>query len=301
MRLFAAILQILLLTILPASANPETLLKESKTILFLGDSITQAGTYVVNFDAWLVTKYPEKRFTVINGGLSSETISGLSEENHAGGRFPRPYLHERLERVLSKTKPDLIIACYGMNCGIYKELDEERFEKYRNGIIQLRTAAKEHGAEIVHVTPPIYDNHGKSGFDYDSVLSAYSQWLVEQQEQGWHVADLHSGMREKVDQAKKENPAFTIQKDKVHPNPAGHWMMTQCLISYFGDSESSKLQSVNELIDKNRLNAIKQRMQSYQKGLHAETKPLRPGVPKGGTLASATDAAKALEKVIYAR
>lgn len=280
--------------------TPEKFLESSQRILFLGDSITQGGNYVANFDAWLVKRYPKQRFTVINGGLSSETISGLSEENHAGGRFPRPCLFERLERVLAKTKPDLIIACYGMNCGIYRELNEERYARYRYGILRLRAAALQYGAKVVHVTPPIFDNHGRAGFDYDGVLTTYSEWLVKQREQGWHVADLHSEMRAKVDQIKKQDPQFTVQKDRVHPSGDGHWMMAQCLIAYFGDPASAQVASVKELIDGSRLNAITQRMRSYQRAIHAETKPLRPGVPKGGTLESAATEAKELEMRIYA-
>jgi hypothetical protein len=40
-------------------------------------------------------------------------------------------------------------------------------------------------------------------------------------------------------------------------------------------------------------------MQLYQIAIHAETKPLRPGVPQGGSLESAAVEAKALEGVIY--
>jgi hypothetical protein len=42
--------------------------------------------------------------TVIDAGPPSETVSGLSEEGHAGGQFPRPDLVERLTRVLAVTK-----------------------------------------------------------------------------------------------------------------------------------------------------------------------------------------------------
>lgn len=299
MNRILSLLSVSLLSILPMASASEKLLEKKKTILILGDSITQAGDYVTFFDAWLVKKYPEKRFTVINAGVSSETISGLSEENHAGGKFPRPDLHERLERVLDKSKPDLIIACYGMNCGIYKVLDEERTAKFQEGNVKLRAAAKKHNAEIVHVTPPIFDNKGKPAFDYDSVLTAYSAWLVKQRENGWHVVDLHSEMRKKVDQARASDPKFTVQKDGVHPDGAGHWMMAQSLISYFGDSASAQLASPNDLVDDTRFAAIKQRMQLYQKAIHAETKPLRPEVPMGGTMESAAAEAKALEEEIY--
>ncbi len=277
----------------------EELLEKNRKILVLGDSITQAGSYVSYFDAWLVKKYPDRRFTVVNAGVASETISGLSETGHAGGRFPRPDLHERLERVLEKTQPDLILACYGMNCGIYLELDDERFEKFKEGTRKLRAAAKQHGAEVVHVTPPIFDNRGKEGFDYDDVLTAYSKWLVEQRKEGWLVADLHAEMRAKADEKKKANSTFTYQGDRVHPNADGHWVMAQSLISFFGDDESAKLASPSEMMNKERLNAVSQRMKLYQKAIHAETKPLRPGVPKGGTLESAAESAKALEASIY--
>lgn len=297
-KILSILLVVFLVSVSLTSAS-EKLLEGKHTILILGDSITQAGDYVTDFDGWLVKKFPDKRFTVINAGVASETISGLSEENHAGGKFPRPDLHERLERVLEKTKPDLIIACYGMNCGIYKELDDERTARFRDGNMRLREAAKKYKAEIVHMTPPIFDNKGKAGFDYDTVLTAYSAWMVKQREQGWNVVDLHSEMRAKVDQVKVGQPGYTVQKDGVHPDSAGHWMMAQSLITYFGDPESAKLKSADELLDSARLAAISQRMKIYQKAIHAETKPLRPGVPQGGTLESAAVEAKALEERIY--
>ena len=89
------------------------LLNASQRIVFLGDSITYQGDYVAYFDTWLERSSRTNKPEILNLGLPSETISGLSEKGHAGGRFPRPNLFERLDRVLEKTKPDLVIACYG--------------------------------------------------------------------------------------------------------------------------------------------------------------------------------------------
>src|SRR4051812_2182830 len=77
-----------------------------KRILFLGDSITYAGEYVDFVETYLDVHFPDRKFEIIDVGLPSETVSGLSEVGHAGGAFPRPDLHERLDRVLAKTKPD---------------------------------------------------------------------------------------------------------------------------------------------------------------------------------------------------
>jgi hypothetical protein len=126
--------------------EPQNLLQQSHRIVFLGDSITAAGQYVAYFDSWLVSRRTEQTPTVIDAGLPSETVSGLSEEGHAGGKFPRPDLSERLKRVLVVTKPDLVIACYGINCAIYEPFDEGRFKKYQEGIEHVKAQVEAAGA-----------------------------------------------------------------------------------------------------------------------------------------------------------
>lgn len=149
-----------------------------KRILFLGNSITWAGNYANYIEAYIRLKYPERQLEFINAGLPSETVSGLSEPGHAGGSFPRPDLHERLERVLSLTKPDVVFACYGMNDGIYMPFDEERFQKFKDGINWLHNELSKTGARIIHVTPPFYDEPIGKSFGYSAVLDKYSDWLM---------------------------------------------------------------------------------------------------------------------------
>lgn len=134
------------------------LLRRSRRIVFLGDSITYAGHYVAYFDAWLSTQKLDKPPVVIEVGLPSETVSGLSEDGHAGGKFPRPDLAERLDRVLTITKPDLVFACYGINCGIYQPFDPARFQRYQTGIRHLKKKVEANGATLVLITPPSYDD-----------------------------------------------------------------------------------------------------------------------------------------------
>ena len=80
---------------------------KAKRILFLGDSITHAGGYV----AWIETQCRLQGVspmpTFYNVGLSSETCSGQSEPAHP---FPRPDVHERLDRVLKRIRPDVVIS-----------------------------------------------------------------------------------------------------------------------------------------------------------------------------------------------
>ena len=66
-------------------------------------------------------------------------------------------MHERLARVLAQTKPDVVVACYGMNDGIYYPFGEERFQKFQDGIRRLREQAASAGAKVLHITPPTFD------------------------------------------------------------------------------------------------------------------------------------------------
>ena len=59
-----------------------------KRVVFLGDSITQAGGYVGLTTYYLEKLNPKKDFDFLGLGLASETLSGLSEDGHAGGKFP---------------------------------------------------------------------------------------------------------------------------------------------------------------------------------------------------------------------
>src|SRR4029077_19071273 len=159
-----------------------------------GDSITAAGQYVGYVDAWLATQSKQPP-TIIDCGLPSETVSGLSEEGHAGGAFPRPDLAERVDRVLALTKPDLVIACYGINCGIYQPFDQKRFERYQSGMERLKNKVEKAGAKLIVMTPPCFDDQrSKMSFSYNAVLGKYSSWLVSQRDKGWLVIDLHSTM-----------------------------------------------------------------------------------------------------------
>ncbi len=304
MRYLTLLLALLFSSLSPARA--EDVLKGVKRILFLGDSITYAGQYVQDVDAFLAATYPDRDFVVINCGLGSETVSGLSEAGHAGGAFPRPDLHERLDRVLALAKPDLVFANYGMNCGIYQPLDEGRFKAYQDGILWLRASVAKAGARIIHLTPPIYDlgaAKSKSGFDYNDVLDHYAAWLVERgKKDGWQVVDVHSAMARALTEKRKDNAAFTWAKDKVHPDAAGHLVMARSVIeTLFPD----KLKGFDELFSpasqtahKPFFQAIAQRNNLTRDSYLTEAGHKRPGVAKGPPVQEALTKIKAMDKTI---
>ncbi len=202
-----------------------------KRVVFMGDSITQAGGYVTFVDYYLQKRYPQQGFEIYGLGLASETVSGLSEEGHAGGAFPRPCLFERLGRLLERAKPDVVFACYGINDGIYQPLDADRFSAFRQGVKKLIAECKETGVEQIYlVTPPIYDATTKPDeFNYDSVMTEYAAWEKSLDLPGVDVIDLHSAMR-----AARDAQSAPFSKDHVHPGPKGHLLMAKTILDALG-------------------------------------------------------------------
>jgi lysophospholipase L1-like esterase len=218
------------------SSTPVARIPEGvQRVVFLGDSITHSGSYVALVESYLITRHPSQRFEFINLGLSSETVSGLSEDRHAGGKFPRPDLAERLARILVQTKPDLVFACYGMNDGIYLPLDEARFAAFRRGMQHLHDSAIGAGAKIIHLTPPVFDEiHGKHP-GYAAVLDGYSEWLMSQRAaRGWTVFDVHAEMRAELTARRRSDPKFTFSKDSIHPDEAGHIIIARAVLKGLG-------------------------------------------------------------------
>jgi lysophospholipase L1-like esterase len=287
-----------------AAGTPADLLKNSKRVVFLGDSITAAGRYVGDFDAWLEMQRLGSKPVVIDAGLPSETVSGLSEEGHADGKFPRPDLHERLDRVLTLTKPDLVIACYGINCGIYMPFDEQRFARYRHGVERLKQAVERAGAKFVFVTPPFYDDQqSPRPFSYNEVLDRYSDWLLEQRKAGWTVIDLHGPMTREVARRRKGDPQFTFQPDGVHPNDAGHWFIAQQLIRSFGDEQAAEAETPQAMlaargVPATLLDAVQQRVFVLRNAYVASAGHKRPGVAAGLPLPEANQKADELSAKI---
>ncbi len=317
LRTLALLIATLAAIVVPSPA--EDFLPGVKRVLFLGDSITYAGHYTELFDAFLFTQFPDRHIEVIDCGLPSETVSGLSEAGHAGGKFPRPDVHERLDRVLATVKPDLVFACYGMNCGIYLPLDEQRFAAYQAGIRKLREKVEKSGAKIIHLTPPVFDalplkdrvkpagtvKDGEFFEGYNGVLDRYSAWLVEQgKKEGWRVIDTHSAMAAALVERRKTDPGFFFAKDGVHADNDGHRVLAEAILhalapekaaafSKLLDSEWAKGAQGRAFFD-----AVHKRNRLLCDSYLTTAGHLRPGIAKGLPIADAEEKAAPLEAKI---
>lgn len=217
--------------------------KDGETVLFFGDSITQGGTYVEYIDAYLRTRFPERRIRVINAGISSETISGTSEPDHTPRR---PNAQDRFARDVAAHRPNWLVACFGMNDGNYFPFDHERFATYQQGVARLLERAREEAGvqQVVLLTPPPFDPYRRQSGDpnavefgykfpfigYDDVLDQFSRHLLTLRSPTVLVADVHAISNEHLRRRRQARVSFFLAGDAVHPNPTGHWLMAQCLL-----------------------------------------------------------------------
>lgn len=226
-----------------ADAFTPNLSLAGQRVLVLGDSITQDGRYVSFLEYALIHASPPVRCDLVSVGLSSETISGLSEKGHP---YPRPCILERLDRALKAVKPTIVFACYGMNDGIYHPASPERTAAFESGLHRFITAIRATGAQLVLVTPPVFDpvpvasrvapanatEFGYSAFfkNYDDVLAEFSHIETSLHEDGVTVIDVHSAMAAELIAQRQQSPEFSFSKDGVHPGDVGHALMARVIL-----------------------------------------------------------------------
>ena len=233
----------------PVSASALVSLLLNHRVLWLGDSITHNGQYVTFVEYYLTKRFPKDEVDFISIGLSSETVSGLSEKAHP---FPRPCVRERLQRALDLAQPATVLASYGMNDGIYAPLSKERFSAFQDGIHALSVAVQQAKAQLILLTPTPFDvtpiqnktrsiDAGEFSYltpfqDYDNVLAAYSQW-----ERGLpanearEIIDLHTSVTAQILKRREKDPAYQFSKDGIHPNVATHLAMALEILARLGE------------------------------------------------------------------
>ena len=275
--------------------------QRSSRVVFLGDSNTHRGHYIARIDAHY--RAAGRSIETLNLGLPSETACGLSEPEHP---FPRPDVHERLDRALEKTDPDIVVACYGMNDGIYYPFSDDRFEQYQNGIERLIAKVNGAGARLVLLTPPPFDPlpMGKSGKllpageekyawfsiydDYDQVMKRYAEWVIGVRGRVEIVVDTRTPLAEFLARKRQEDPDFVMSGDGVHFNEIGHEVLADAILKAWGETPIAVPSKIAEL--------AAERTTILRDAWLSHVGHERPGVKPGKPIAEAQARALELEQ-----
>jgi len=271
-----------------AQAKAAAMLRGVHRIVFLGDSITQAGDYVADCECWLLAH--GFQIEVLNLGLASETVSDLTPGENASHLksfgFGRPFLSDRLDRALAATKPDLLFACYGMNDGGSLPPDAAGTKRFAEAITHLRDAAAKAGVKrVVICTPPVQDAKGDAKQQFhDENLARYTTWLLSKRADGWDVVDIHTPMRRALDEDRAKNPAFQFAADGVHPGREGHWLTTREILTQFFGAKLDGVTSAEDFFPAHGAEIrklVQERMAILFDAYMTQIPHKRPGVPGG--------------------
>jgi hypothetical protein len=204
-----------------------------------------------------------------------------------------------------------------MNDGIYAPFAEERFAKFREGIEKLRAKVAAAGAQIIHLTPPVFDvepirartdptgkNPAKQYSNYDDTLAHYAEWLLSKRADGWRVIDIHRIMRSILDARRAADPTFTFQKDGVHPSEAAHWIFSMELVGELaGPDRPAAMELMNRLRDPafapDFMKLVSQRRHLLGSAYLSDAGHLRPGINPGLPVPEAEAKAKELTERIH--
>jgi lysophospholipase L1-like esterase len=198
-------------------------LKPDDTIVFIGDSITDAGRCeraykpfgngYVNFAAnWILSKYPDYNINIINAGISGNTIRDLKS---------------RWEKDCLNYNPDIVSILIGIN-DVWRfhtdRLDEAVFlEEYKLIYEELLSQLKEQtNSQVVLIEPFMFCN------DTDNPMFESLQGYMEAVN---NFADKFDAvlvpLQKSINKIISRVPSQKWSDDMVHPYVWAHCWITQ--------------------------------------------------------------------------
>lgn len=205
------------------SAGP---LQKGERIVFLGDSITQAGAgpggYVTLVRESLKASHPDLGIEVLGAGISGNKV---------------PDLERRLEKDVLAKKPTLVVIYIGINDVWHSQsgrgTPKEAFDKGLRGLIEQIRAA---GARVLLCTASVIGEKTDGSNPLDKMLDEYCDVSREvAASTKTPLLDLRKAFLEhlKAHNPKNESKGL-LTSDTVHLNAAGNQFVAQQMLAALG-------------------------------------------------------------------
>jgi len=245
------------LSCLMTSAQPIAPFQSGERVVFVGNSITEAGYYESYIWLYYMLHYPGRRITVYNAGIGGDRAKNIQA---------------RLDDDVFAKKPTTICLTFGMNDTGYFEFLQNNADStakarineshlYFDSIRQRLRAYTP--AKKIMITSSLYDETVKNPKNYFPGKSRAMQQIAAFQkeaakQEGWGFVDFLNPMTEITLRQQQKDTAFTLTgSDRIHPGNAGHFVMAWLFLKQQGmsgkavadvavDAKAAKvLQSVN--------------------------------------------------------
>lgn len=228
-RLAPSLVFIASFTIVSFAEGAAPALKKGERIVFLGDSITQAGVgpkgYVTMIKTALAEKHPDLGIEVIGAGISGNKV---------------PNLQGRVDKDVVAKQPTIVVIYIGINDVWHGEKDPARGttpDKFVAGLEEVIGKCTAAGARVVLCTPTVIGEKLNGANSLDPKLDEY--------------ADLSRGVAKKlnlqlcdlrkafVDHLAKNNAddkeKGVLTTDRVHLNEAGNRLVADTILPFLGE------------------------------------------------------------------
>jgi lysophospholipase L1-like esterase len=232
----AAAIGVSLLATVNRALSAEPALKPGERIVFLGDSITQAGAqpggYVTLVREALAKTHADLKIEIIGAGISGHKV---------------PDLEKRLERDVLSQKPTLVVIYIGINDVWHSQMGKGTpKDAYEAGLKSLIQRINGGGARVILCTPSVIGEKTDGSNHLDPMLDEYcgiSRAVAK--ETGTQLLDLRQAF---VAHLKEHNKAGAekgiLTTDGVHLNPAGNQFVAAQVLAALGASAGESKQGM---------------------------------------------------------
>ncbi len=197
-----------------AAMAGEPLVKSGDRVIFLGDSITEAGAqqggYVALVREKLAQAHPDVKIEIVGAGISGNRV---------------PDLEQRLERDVLARQPNVVVIYIGINDVWHSQNGRGTSrEDYEQGLQRLIKKIQGAGARVVLCTPSVIGEKVDGTNALDKMLeeySALSRKVARQTKSS--LLDLRKRFVSRLRQANAKNvEQGVLTSDGVHLNAAGN-------------------------------------------------------------------------------
>lgn len=208
--------------------------QQNDRVIFVGNSITEAGAYVSYIYLYYMTHFPGKKLVILNGGIGGDKASDI---------------YRRLDYDILAKKPNVLVLTFGMNDTGYYEFNNANADKTAAERIAASHASYQQieqrllqlpGIQKIMMSSPPYDETAKFAGNYFPGKTKAMLEIIKFQElaarkNNWPFADLFRPMTTLNQQLQQNDSTFTIiGPDRIHPGNAGHLVMAALFLKSQG-------------------------------------------------------------------
>jgi lysophospholipase L1-like esterase len=228
-RMLALLMLLMAAGAVSFAADEKVSLKKGDRVVFLGDSITQAGVgpkgYVTVIKNVLNEKHPDLGIEIIGAGISGNKV---------------PNLQARVDKDVIAKQPTIVFIYIGINDVWHGENDPAKGtmpDKFESGLKEVIGKCTAAGAKVILCTPSVIGEKKDGANKLDAKLDEYSAISRKvAQELNLPLCDLRKAFVEYLQANNPENmDRGILTSDRVHLNEAGNKFVAGQMLKSLGE------------------------------------------------------------------